>query len=138
MMVSAGSVLVNVALNLALVRVMGYRGLALGTSITAILNAAVQLFLLRREIRGLGGRKIAGSLIRVLVASSVMGIFTVGAHASLLGIMPGDRLDAQILRLAITISISLMVLVASAQLLRIQEYAEARDLVLGKLRRMPR
>ena len=31
-MVSVGSVLVNVVLNLALVRVLGYRGLALGTS----------------------------------------------------------------------------------------------------------
>ena len=38
-MVSAGSVLVNIVLNVALVRMLGYRGLALGTSITAILNA---------------------------------------------------------------------------------------------------
>jgi putative peptidoglycan lipid II flippase len=137
-MVSAGSVLVNVVLNLALVRLMGYRGLALGTSITAILNATVQLLLLRREIAGINGMRIATSLARILAASAVMGIFTAGAHASLVGLMPGDRLDAQILRLAITISISLMVLAASAQLLRIPEYAEARDLVLDKLRRMAR
>ena len=135
-MVSAGSVLVNVALNLALVRVMGYRGLALGTSITAILNATVQLFLLRREISGLHGTRIAGSLARVLVAAAVMGAATAGSNATLEDIMPGDALPVQILRLLIAISISLTVLVASAQLLRIREYAEARDLVLGKLRRM--
>ncbi|HEX7284270.1 MAG TPA: murein biosynthesis integral membrane protein MurJ, partial [Vicinamibacterales bacterium] len=70
-MVSAGSVLVNVALNLALVRMMGYRGLALGTSITAILNATVQLLLLRREIGGLEGARIAASLGRVLAAATV-------------------------------------------------------------------
>ena len=137
-MVSAGSVLVNVALNLALVRVMGYRGLALGTSITAILNATVQLLLLRREIHGLDGRRIAASLLRVLIASAAMGLFTFGAHATLLDVVPGQTLPAQILRLVATISISLIVLVGAAQVLRIPEYAEARDLVLGKLRRMAR
>ena len=137
-MVSAGSVLVNVALNLALVRVMGYRGLALGTSITAILNATVQLFLLRREIAGINGTRIAASLARVLIASAVMGVATVGAYATLEDIMPGTALPTQILRLLVVISISLAVLVASAQLLRIPEYAEARDLLLGKLRRMAR
>jgi putative peptidoglycan lipid II flippase len=137
-MVSAGAVLVNVALNLALVRMMGYRGLALGTSITAILNATVQLFLLRREIGGINGTRIATSLARVLIAAAVMGAATVGSYATVEDIMPGDALSAQILRLLIVISISLMVLVASAQLLRIPEYAEARDLVVGKLRRMAR
>ena len=137
-MVSAGSVVVNIALNLALVRMMGYRGLALGTSMTAILNAAVQLFLLRRELKGLEGRRIASSLARVLVAAAAMGAFTIGANATLGDVMPGDSLPVQILRLATAISISLMVLVATAQLLRIPEYAEARDLVLGKLRRMAR
>jgi putative peptidoglycan lipid II flippase len=137
-MVSAGSVVVNVALNLALVRVMGYRGLALGTSITAIVNAAVQIFLLRRELHGLEGRRIAASLARVLVASAIMGAATIGAFATLEDVMPGDALPAQILRVATAISISLMVLVTVAQLLRIPEYSEARDLVLGKLRRMAR
>ena len=137
-MVSAGSVLVNVALNLALVRMMGYRGLALGTSITAILNATVQLFLLRREIGGINGTRIVTSLARVLIAAAVMGAATVGSYATLEDLMPGDALPAQILRLLIVISISLVVLVASAQLLRIPEYADARDLVLGKLRRMAR
>ena len=136
--VSAASVLVNVALNLALVKLMGYRGLALGTSITAILNATVQLLLLRREIHGLDGRRIAASLLRVVIASALMGLFTFGAHATLLDVMPGNGLATQILRLVTTISISLMVLVATAQILRIPEYAEARDLVLGKLRRMAR
>jgi len=40
------------------------------------------------------------------------------------------------LRLLITISISLAALAGVAQLLRIREFAEARDLVIGRLRRM--
>jgi putative peptidoglycan lipid II flippase len=135
-LVSAGSVLVNVALNLALVRVMGYRGLALGTSITAILNAAVQLFLLRHEIHGLGGSRIAASLARVLLAAAVMGAVTFGASVTLERAMPGDSFAAQTFRLVTTITVSIAALVAAAQVLRIREYAEARDLVLGRLRRM--
>ena len=137
-MVSAGSVLVNVVLNLALVRVMGYRGLALGTSITAIINAALQLFLLRRELSGLEGGKIAASLARVLIASTVMGAATWGGDRLLAELMPGSSLALQIVRLAATIGISLMALAATAQVLRIPEFAEARDLVIGRLRRMAR
>ena len=135
-MVSAGSVLVNVALNLALVRVMGYRGLALGTSITAIVNATAQLWLLRREISGLDEARMAASLARVLVAAAVMGAVAVTAQAGLERVLPGDSLALQVLRLLITIIVSMGTLVAAAQVLRIREYGEARDLVIGRLRRM--
>jgi putative peptidoglycan lipid II flippase len=135
-MVSAGSVLVNVALNVTLVNTMGYRGLALGTSITAIVNAALQLYLLRREIQSLNGSRIAASFARVVVASAIMGVVTAIAYDSLLGVMPGDALVTQMARLLVTIALALATLTAAAQLLRIQEFAEARDLVLGKFKRM--
>jgi putative peptidoglycan lipid II flippase len=134
--VSAASVLVNVVLNLALVRALGYRGLALGTSITAIVNASVQLWLLRREIHGIDGARIAASFARVAAASAVMGAITWGAYATLIGLIPGASLIAQILRLVITISLSLAALAGLAQLLGIREFAAARDLVMGRLRRM--
>jgi putative peptidoglycan lipid II flippase len=134
-MVSAGSVLVNVALNLALVRMMGYRGLALGTSITAILNATVQLLLLRREIGGLEGARIAASLGRVLAAATVMGAVAWGANAALEQWLPGGGLIIQIVRLTTTIGLSLAALAAAAQVFRIAEFGEARDMVLGRLRR---
>jgi putative peptidoglycan lipid II flippase len=135
-MVSVGSVVVNVALNLALVRVMGYRGLALGTSITAIVNATVQLILLRRELSGLEGRKIAASFARVIAAAAVMGAVTFAANAAFERLLPGDALLLQIVRLSATIAVSLAALAATAQLLRIPEFAEARDLVLRRLRRV--
>ncbi len=135
-MVSAGSVIVNVVLNVMLVRNMGYQGLALGTSITAIVNAAVQLFLLRREIQSLNGSRIAASFARVVVASAIMGVATGVSYSALLGFMPGSDLVSQMARLFITITIALVTLTAAAQLLRIKEFAEARDLVLGKFKRM--
>jgi putative peptidoglycan lipid II flippase len=135
-MVSAGSVLVNIALNVTLVRSLGYRGLALGTSMTAIVNASVQLFLLRREIHGIEGSRIAASFARVMIASAVMGAVTWGAHLLMLNVLPGAALSTQMIRLLVTIGASLAALVAVAQLLRIEEFAEARDLILGRLKRM--
>ncbi|MBY0492683.1 MAG: murein biosynthesis integral membrane protein MurJ [Cyanobacteria bacterium] len=135
-MVSAGSVLVNIALNITLVRVLGYRGLALGTSITAIINASVQLFLLRREIHGMHGSRIAASFMKVIVASAVMGGVTWIVHETMISWLPGDSLASQMLRLLVTIALSLAALVGAAQVLRIQEYAEARDLIVGRFRRM--
>jgi putative peptidoglycan lipid II flippase len=115
-MVSAGSVLVNIAFSVSLVRVMGYRGLALGTSITAIINASVQLFLLRREIQGINGSRIAASFARVVVAAAIMGVFTYGANSTMIEILPGHALSTQIIRLLTTITISMAVLMAAAQL----------------------
>jgi putative peptidoglycan lipid II flippase len=134
-MVSAGSVLVNIALNVTLVKLLGYRGLALGTSMTAIVNASIQLLWLRHEIHGLHGSRIAASFGRVIIATSVMGAATWAANQVMPGVMPGTSLPMQGLRLLVTISIALATLAACAQLLRIREFAEARDLVLGKLKR---
>jgi putative peptidoglycan lipid II flippase len=135
-MVSAASVVVNVILNLALVRVMGYRGLALGTSITAIVNATVQLILLRRELSGIEGARIAASFARVLAAAAVMGVVTFASHAAFEQVLPGDALILQIVRLIATIAVSLIALAITAQVLRIPEFAEARDLVMRRFRRM--
>jgi putative peptidoglycan lipid II flippase len=134
-MVSAGSVLVNIVLNVTLVRLMGYRGLALGTSITAIINAAIQLLLLRRKIHGLHGSRIAASLARVIVASAVMGAVTWGVDQVMIDLLPGSSLALRSTRLLITITASLAALVGVASMLRIPEFADARDLVVARLKR---
>lgn len=134
-MVSVASVVVNIVLNVTLVRLLGFRGLALGTSITAIINASVQLFLLRREINGLEGSRIAASFARVAGASAVMGGVTWMTYQLMLGALPGASLIAQIVRLLVTIGASLGALAGVAQLLRIPEFGEARDLVLRRLKR---
>jgi putative peptidoglycan lipid II flippase len=134
-MVSVASVVVNVVLNITLVRLLGFRGLALGTSITAIINASVQLFLLRREINGLEGARIAASFARVVAASAVMGGVTWVTYQLMLAALPGASLIVQIVRLLVTIGASLGALAGVAQLLRIPEFGEARDLVLRRLKR---
>ena len=135
-MVSMASVVVNVALNWWLVGLMGFRGLALGTSITAILNASVQLWLMRRELNGIDGARIARSLVRIAVATAAMAVAAWGANALLVTWLPGPALVLQVTRLTLSIGAAVLTLALAAQLLRIPEFGEARDLVLGRFRRM--
>jgi putative peptidoglycan lipid II flippase len=135
---SVVSVLINVALNLMLVRVMGFRGLALGTSIAALFNAAVQLALLRRTIHGIEGRRVAVTFLKVLVASIVMGAAGWATEAWLEQWFAGTSMLLQGLRVAAAITVSLIVLATAATVLRVTEFEESRDMVLGRLRRMMR
>ena len=73
-LVSAATVSVNIVMNLTLVRVLGYRGLALGTAVSAILNAGALLWLLRLRLGGLDGRRMAVTFAKVLGAALVMGL----------------------------------------------------------------
>ena len=137
-MVSVATVLLNALLNLALVRVMGYRGLALGTSIAALFNAALLMFLLRRRLAGIEGGRVAGSMARIVVASALMGIAAVAADTAGGVWLPGEGLMIQVVRLAATIGTALGVLAAAAYVLRIREFREGMTRVWRILRATPR
>lgn len=66
------AMVINIILNLILVRFMGMGGLALSTSISAIAGTVMLFYSLRARIGPLGGKKIAESLIKSGIASTVM------------------------------------------------------------------
>jgi len=136
--VSVATVLLNAALNLWLVQVMGYRGLALGTSIAALFNAALLMFLLRRRLDGIEGGRVAGSMARIVIASALMGSAAMAADTAIGVWLPGGGLMLQVVRLAATIGAALCVLSAAAYILRIREFREGLALVTRKLRAAPR
>lgn len=127
--ISIASVVVNAILNVVLARVLGYRGLALGTSIAALFNAAGLLWLLHARLHGLDDRRVLSSFARIAIASFVMGIAAFGINGALAGWFPGDTFPQQAVRLLVTIVSALLVLVVSAHVLRIREFREALALV---------
>ena len=135
-LVSVTTVVVNVGLNLALVRVMGFQGLALGTAISAILNASVLLWILHERLGGLDGRRIASSLLRITAASAVMGIAAWGTDHAIGMWLPSHATSALALRVAGAIGVALVVLDVAARALGVQEFIEARAMVLGRLARL--
>jgi putative peptidoglycan lipid II flippase len=131
--VSVLSVVVNLVLNVTLVRVIGYRGLALGTALAAMFNASVLLALLSRRLDGLEGRRLALTLGKVLAASVVMGAAAAATEAWLHGPLPGSGILVKAARVFTAMGVGVLVLVASARLLRVQELDEAVRRVLVRL-----
>jgi putative peptidoglycan lipid II flippase len=67
--VSTAAIATNVALSLLLVRWLGFRGLALATSLVAVGNAAMLIWLLRRRLDGLGGRRLPVVFVKIVIAA---------------------------------------------------------------------
>jgi putative peptidoglycan lipid II flippase len=133
--VSMVSVLVNAGLNLLLVRAMGFRGLALGTSLAALFSAGTLLVLLHGRLHGLNDRRLLSSATRIGIAAAVMGAVTAAVARAALMALPGNTLAAQVIRLSAEIGASLLALALAAWLLRIREFSESVDLVTRRLRR---
>lgn len=72
-MAAVVAVVVNIALNLLLMQPMGYKGLALATSIAALVNLLILIIALRKKVGPLDGRRIMNSLLRVSLAAAGMG-----------------------------------------------------------------
>ena len=70
--VGALSVTVNVVLSLLLVRVLGFPGLALGTALSSIVNAATLLWLLRRRMGSIDGRRVLLAAGKTTLAALAM------------------------------------------------------------------
>jgi putative peptidoglycan lipid II flippase len=131
--ISIVSVLVNLVLNLTLVRVMGFRGLALGTAIAAIINAVALLWLLGRRLRGLEGARILVAFTKITVASIAMGAAAWYTSEWLLATLPGRALLWKAIQVFGAIGAGVIVLAASAKALRIAEFDEAVSRVLRRL-----
>jgi putative peptidoglycan lipid II flippase len=125
----------NVAINVTLVRVMGYRGLALGTAIAAWFNAATLLWMLRRRIGGLEGAALARAAAKITCAALVMGAVSWGTERALHGVMPGDDIAAQLVRLMSAIGGGILTLGAAARVLRIHEFEQVLAMETARLRR---
>jgi putative peptidoglycan lipid II flippase len=122
---SAASVIVNVSLNLILVRTMGHRGLALGTAIAALVNGGVLFVMLSRRLGGLDGRRVSTASWKIALASLVMALAARETERWLHVPLPGDAVIIQAARVFGAIAIGLVVLALSAQLLQMREFTES-------------
>jgi putative peptidoglycan lipid II flippase len=123
---------VNLILNVILVRIIGYKGLALGTAIAAMFNAVTLLVLLRVRLGGLEGRRLAVTMIKISIAAAVMGFVAYQASAMLEHWLPGDGEWTRVVRVASAIGTALVALAIMARVLRIEEFTEATRRVMRR------
>ena len=122
----------NIILDLILMRPLATGGLALATSLVAILNMSILFWLLRRRIGRLGGRKILTNFIRILIASSFMGIvcWLVARIFEPYVVTLGLR----ILQVWVAIVAGLITLTIASAILRIKEMRAIWEIVTGRIK----
>jgi putative peptidoglycan lipid II flippase len=131
--VSLCTIAFSIVINVALVRVLGFRGLALGTSLAVLANGGALLMLLHRRLGGIDHGPLALTFGKTIVASSVMAAACVGVEHLLGGVFPGHGTAAQVIRLFGAIAAGLAALTASAKSLRIREFDDAVAGAAGRL-----
>jgi len=136
--VSVVTIAANLALNIWLNHLMGFRGLALGTAIAANINALLLLYLLSRRLDGIESRRVFVSFVKITLASGVMAVAAYYSHAWLHAHLPVRMLGRPDVPRAIgvfgAIGVAIAVLAGSAALLRIEEFSQAMGRVLARIR----
>lgn len=142
-LISMATIVLNLVLNLVLVRWYSFQGLAMGTAIAALFNAACLFFVLSRRIDGVDGPRVLVATGKILLASLAMGAAAWFAQTWLDGALPPLGVDpgwlAATTRAAIrvfgAIAAGVIVLCLSAWVLRLQEFMDVARRVIGRLRR---
>ena len=131
--ISMATVALNIALNLVLVNLIGYQGLALGTSVAALANALVLLIVLNRRRGGLNIKQIITTGVKIAIASLVMGAAATLTHSWLLLSWASDNFLTRFGSITISIGVGLIVLVLTSRLLRLTELDQAWQQLRSKL-----
>lgn len=79
-------VVTNVSLNFALHKLMGLLGLALATSISAMLGGVLSVILYKREYKTIHIKVLVVNFMKILFASLIMGFVTYNTYKALVGI----------------------------------------------------
>jgi putative peptidoglycan lipid II flippase len=124
MLVSLFSILTNFFMNWMLVGVMQERGLALSTSVNAMLNCAVLYSIMRRRLKGIEGRRTAIALGKILVASAFMGLVCWAVSVGI-GRFAGDRFIARLVNVTASVALGAGTFYLGALLLGIEELKAA-------------
>lgn len=142
-LISLATIALNLAMNLTLVRYVGFEGLAIGTATAALFNASALFFLLSRRIDGIDGARIGVSFVKILIASLAMGAAAFYTEAWLNDVLPSfTALSGWLavtaragVRVFGAIGVGILVLCLSAWILRLQEFMDVARRVLGRLKR---
>ncbi len=134
-LVNIASVTLNTVVNVLLFHALGARGLALGYAAAYTFGAIVLVLLMRRRLGGLEGRSVARGLGKVLLAGAVTALAAYGVSALMAHTIGTSTLPEQTLQVLGSIAAGLLVFVAMALLLRIEDLRQVVAMTVGRFRR---
>ena len=133
-MASVAAVAGNVACNLLLHRYYGYRVLAAGTALSALINAGVLYAMFQRRVARVAHHDLLLHLARVLAAAAIMGAVVWGCHKGLDRSLGHDTTRARLIVVGVPVLIGGAVYAAACALLRVEELERMAAKVWRKLR----
>ncbi len=130
---SLASIVINIVLSITLSKIYGVSGLAMALSITTTTELLILMFMLRRKIGDYGVKSIFAQLLKVTLASLVMGGVMYYLVSQVLPLLKGDAGFMVVgTKFAIISAGGLMVYLLVARVLRIGET----DIAFRSLRRL--
>lgn len=114
------ALLVKIAINFPLVALLGFAGLALSTSVAAIVNLALLSIAMRRRIGSLAGHQVVTTCARIAVASAAVGGAAFATSWGCERLWGGGR-TAAVASLAAGIAAGVIALAIASRLLRVRE-----------------
>jgi putative peptidoglycan lipid II flippase len=136
--VSGVAIATNLLVSIALVRAIGFAGLALGASAAAMTNAAVLLWILRARLGGLDDRRLVATITKVTIAAAIMTVVAVAIQHAMDRVAPGAALFARSLRLSASIGGALAALAGAARALGVEELEELRATAVARVQKLLR
>ena len=128
------SMLLNIILNLILMGPLKHGGLALATSIAALFNVLILIYLLRKRMGLIGGKKILSSVIKLFFVSGIMGITVYYFNINFFN--PNAQLTTKLITLFANISIGVLVYIAISRIIQNQELAFLIDLIRNRKKKL--
>lgn len=109
-------------------------GIALSTSVVAFFNFFVLILLLRRRVKGIGGRKILLSLAKIAAASAVLGLVSFYGWRTVAGFV-GISLGGQVVSLGVAIVLGIVAFTGVSFILKVEEVHILKALLLRRFSR---
>lgn len=136
MLVSVASILVNAVAASTMVKLagLGHAGLALSTSLVALISSIVLFEVLRRRIGGVQGRRLTASFFKIAAASALMGGAS-GLSTRLVEHWIGLSRLARVADLAVSVPVGLIVFYGACRILELPELESARRALIDPLAR---
>ena len=133
--ISLASLVVNLAVSLALYKPYGIAGLVIGTAASSLFMTIAQGWFLRDRLGGsIEARQTALVFGAVTVAAGLLGVVAWVGWALVDGVL-GQSLVAQVLAMGVAAAAGVVAYTAAVLWMEIPEARQVRDLLVGRLRR---
>lgn len=135
MLISLGSIAVNYVMNSLLVGPFGHVGLAVSTSMVALVNFILLMLFMRRKLGRMGGRRLLPTVLRIIGGTIPMAAVA-WLMSDLAGFLPLAGVVARLICVVASIVSAAVVFFFSCRVLRITELEDAVDAIAGRFFRL--